>query len=61
MKFDTGTLTVKVVVFNAYTGVELWYKFFCGKDAEQRAEKYADNHWNDNIRSYYEASLVCHL
>lgn len=55
------TNAVKVVVFNAWTGEELWSKFFCGKDAEERGEKYANAHWNDDIRSYTESTLVCFL
>lgn len=43
--------TAKVTVYNAWTGLELWTKFFCGEDAEERAEAYADNHWNDDIRA----------
>lgn len=43
--------TAKVTVYNAWTGLELWTKFFCGEYAEERAETYADNHWNDDIRA----------
>ena len=55
------TNVVKVTVFNAWTGVELWTKFFCGNDAEKRGEKYAQNHWNADIRSYTESTVVCFL
>ena len=49
----------KVTVYNAWTGEELWTKFFSGEDAEERAEKYADNHWNDDIRACI--NLLCYI